>query len=174
MDAIEAVVREHGVAGLSIEAVARAAGISKSSVVYDFSSKNALLAAFVRKRLDQKHVDLEAAAEGHEGQPDAFLKGMLGHCAQSPSDEDISCAMAITASFADDNTCRELMATAFREDLERVVSEASDPARARLVWAALHGVMALEYLGFHHFPPDERRQLLADIASLLSAPLPST
>lgn len=174
MDAIEAVVREHGVAGLSIEAVARAAGISKSSVVYDFNSKNALLAAFVQKRLERKYDELERVTEAYAGQPDAFLQGMLTHCTQSPSDEDISCAMAITTSFSDDNTCRELMGASFKSDLERVTQEASDPGRARLAWAALHGLMSLEYLGFYHFPPEERRQLLADIASLVSTTSPST
>lgn len=174
MDAIESVVREHGVAGLSIEAVARAAGISKSSVVYDFNSKNALLAAFVEKRLQQKRDELERATEAYAGQPDAYLRGMLTHCAQSPSEEDVSCAMAITASFTDDNTCHELVGATFKSDLERVKAEAAESNRARLAWAALHGLMSLEYFNFYHFPPEERRQLLADITSLVPAPSSST
>lgn len=172
MEAIECVVRQHGVAGLSIEAVAREAGISKSSVVYDFESKSQLLAAFIRQRLDQKKADMDAAAERHTGEPDAFLRGMLEHCAERPTDEDIACAMAITASFSNDNTCREMMGASFLNDLERIMAEAADPSRARLAWAALHGIMSLEYLGFHSFPPDERRQILTDIASLLSVPSP--
>jgi AcrR family transcriptional regulator len=43
-------VRQLGLAGLSIDAVAKEAGISKSSVVYDFRNKNALLAAFIEKK----------------------------------------------------------------------------------------------------------------------------
>lgn len=174
MDAIEAVVRQHGVAGLSIDAVAREAGISKSSVVYDFESKDQLLAAFIRRQLDQKKVDMNAAAAQYEGQPDALMRGMIDVCMDRPTDEDIACAMAITASFANDNTCREMMGTSFIDDLNRVMAEAADPRRARLAWAALHGVMSLEYLGFHAFPPDERRQILTDIASLLSDPPAAT
>lgn len=174
MDAIEAVVREHGVAGLSIEAVARQAGISKSSVVYDFDSKDQLLAAFIRRQLDQKKAEVDAAAARYESRPDALLHGMIHVCNERPSDEDIACAMAITASFSNDSTCREIMGAAFIEDLDRIMSEADDPRRARLAWAALHGVMSLEYLGFHSFLPDERRQILADISSLLSAPATET
>lgn len=173
MEAIESVVREHGVSGLSIEAVARTAGISKSSVVYDFASKDALLAAFIRQRLEQKKADLEAAASAHEGESDAFLRGMVDHCSKRPSDEDISCAMAITASFSDDNTCRGLMGETFAADLHRIMEETTDPSRARLAWAALHGIMSLEYLGFFSFPPAERQQILADISAMLTAPAPT-
>ncbi len=174
MEAIEAVVRQHGVAGLSIDAVARQAGISKSSVVYDFASKEQLLAAFIRQRLDQKKADLASAASRHQGQPDALMRGMIDHCSTRPSDEDIACAMAITASLGNNSTCREMMGTAFADDLDRIIHEAKDPRRSRLAWAALHGIMSLEYLGFYAFPPDERRELLADIASLLSPPSTAT
>lgn len=168
MEAIEAVVRKHGVAGLSIEAVAREAGISKSSVVYDFKSKAELLSAFVRIRLDRKQKDLQAAASAHEGAPNCWLNGMLDHCRKSPTEEDISCAMAITTSLATGDTERAQMGQSFLEDLARITAEAHDPDRARVVWLALHGLLSLEYLGFHKFPPDERDRILSDIAALLT------
>jgi len=170
MEAIEAVVREHGVTGLSIDAVSRAAGISKSSVVYDFETKDALLAAFIRRRMDRNDEELEKAALEYEGQPNALLRGMLDVCAKRPSEDDMACAMAITASLASGNTCRELMGRMFSSHVDRVDAEADDPARARLAWLALHGMMSLEYLRFHDFPPDERQKILADIGDYLSSP----
>ena len=59
MRAIEAVARREGLEGLSIDAVAKEAGISKSSVLYDCGSKSALLAEFIRNQL-------EVQAQGHE------------------------------------------------------------------------------------------------------------
>lgn len=170
MEAIEAVVREHGVAGLSIDAVSRAAGISKSSVVYDFETKDALLAAFIRLRMDKNDADLEDAAAKYEGEPDALLRGMLDVCSHRPSEDDMACAMAITSSLSNGNTCREMMGRMFADHLERVDAEASDPARARLAWVALHGIMSLEYMRFYDFPPDERQKILTDIGSILSKP----
>lgn len=170
MEAIEAVVREHGVAGLSIDAVSRAAGISKSSVVYDFETKDALLAAFIRLRMDKNNAEIDEAATRYEGQPNALLRGMLDVCSNRPSEDDMACAMAITASLANGNTCRELMGGMFANHLEQVDAEACDPARARLAWLALHGVMSLEYLRFYDFPPDERQKILADITAILSPP----
>mgnify|MGYP002715770027 CR=1 FL=1 len=46
MDGVESVARREGVSGLSIDALAKEVGISKSSVVYDCGSKAGLLAAF--------------------------------------------------------------------------------------------------------------------------------
>jgi len=170
MEAIEAVVREHGVAGLSIDAVSRAAGISKSSVVYDFETKDGLLAAFIRLRMDKNNAEINDAAAEYEGQPNALLRGMLDVCSKRPSEDDMACAMAITASVSNGNTCRELMGRMFADHIDRVDAEACDPVRARLAWLALHGVMSLEYLRFHDFPPDERQKILADIAAFLSSP----
>ena len=39
MDGVESVARREGVSGLSIDALAKEVGISKSSVVYDCGSK---------------------------------------------------------------------------------------------------------------------------------------
>ena len=51
-DAAERVVIRMGMAGLSIDAVAKEAGISKARVLYDFKSKAALLEALIDRRLN--------------------------------------------------------------------------------------------------------------------------
>ncbi|MCJ8138241.1 TetR/AcrR family transcriptional regulator [Falsirhodobacter halotolerans] len=171
MDAIEAVVKKHGVAGLSIDAVAQEAGISKSSVVYDFQNKSALLAAFVEQKINQKREGIDKAlSEVPNGQPDPFLHAMLAFCGKVRNDEDTACAMAITASLSSDDACRALMQARFREDIELVLAETRDPRRARLAWAALHGVMSMEYLDLFTFSPDDRRQILDDIRTFLTQP----
>ena len=50
MDGVESVARREGVSGLSIDALAKEVGISKSSVVYDCGSKAGLLAALLVTR----------------------------------------------------------------------------------------------------------------------------
>ena len=54
MDGVESVARREGVSGLSIDALAKEVGISKSSVVYDCGSKAGLLAA----QVEQSDVEL--------------------------------------------------------------------------------------------------------------------
>lgn len=171
MDAIEAVVKQHGVAGLSIDAVAQEAGISKSSVVYDFQNKSALLAAFVEQKIAQKRDGVNAARDNiPDGQSDPFLHAMIDFCGTARHDEDTACAMAITASLSSNDACRAMMQDRFREDMDKVMAEAHDPRSARLAWSALHGLMSMEYLDLFSFSPEERRQLLDDIRSLITQP----
>jgi AcrR family transcriptional regulator len=49
LDAAEAIVMARGVAGLTLEAAARDAGVSKGGLLYHFASKEALLDALLRR-----------------------------------------------------------------------------------------------------------------------------
>ena len=49
LDAGEAVVARDGVTGLTLEAVAKQAGISKAAVIYDYKSKQAVIEAIVER-----------------------------------------------------------------------------------------------------------------------------
>ena len=51
LDAAERVAIRDGAVGLTIDAVAREAKISKSRVIYDYKSKSGLLQALVERRL---------------------------------------------------------------------------------------------------------------------------
>ena len=52
LDAAEAIVQARGVAGLTLEAAARDAGVSKGGLLYHFASKEALLAALMARRAE--------------------------------------------------------------------------------------------------------------------------
>ncbi|MDH2327916.1 TetR/AcrR family transcriptional regulator [Cereibacter sp. SYSU M97828] len=168
MEAIESVVRQSGIAGLSIDAVAKEAGISKSSVVYDFQNKNQLLAAFIKSRVDEKRANIAKAAEAREGEPNAWLRALLDCSCTPPSEEDMATAMVISAGTGSNDVCRTLMREAFNEDVCRILSQSDDPRSARLSWLALNGLLSMEYFGFHTFPEAERQQILSDIAWLMS------
>lgn len=169
MKAIESVVRQHGLVGLSIDAVAKEAGISKSSVVYDFHSKNALLTAYIRNRMETKRAAIAEAAGQHTGQPNAWLSGLLDTIQDAPSEEDMATAMIVSAGMGNDCDCRALMAEVVREDLRTVTAQAADPRAAHLAYLAAYGLMSMEYFGFHHFSAQQRRQILKDIGGLVQA-----
>lgn len=172
MEAIEAVVRQSGVAGLSIDAVAKEAGISKSSVVYDFENKAALLAAFIRSRIQEKRASIASCAEACAGEQNAWLRGLLQVSSAAPSEEEMATAMVISAGTGSDDLCRTLMREAFAEDMDNIMSQSDNPRMSRLAWLALNGTLSLEYFGFHSFPEAEREQILADIAWLMTASCP--
>src|SRR3546814_8507750 len=51
LDAAQRVVARDGAAGLTLEAVAAEAGISKASVLYDYGTKQALMKALIERRI---------------------------------------------------------------------------------------------------------------------------
>ena len=53
VDAAMAVVRDQGVAKLTLDEAARAAGISKGGVLYHFKSKDDLIRGMVQRLIDQ-------------------------------------------------------------------------------------------------------------------------
>lgn len=169
MAAVEAVVRRQGLAGLSIDAVAREAGISKSSVLYDFKNKAGLLAAFMSNRIAVKRDMMIRAAAAREGQEHPWLLGMLDVLSVAPSEEDIAITMILAAGMGSDE-CRAPMCSLVQDDLTRVTSGPGDSRQAQLAYLAIQGLLSLEYFGFHRFQPEERARLLADIAGLVASP----
>lgn len=53
LDAAMAIVRDHGVARLTLDAAAKAAGVSKGGVLYHFKSKDDLVRGMVQRLIDQ-------------------------------------------------------------------------------------------------------------------------
>lgn len=170
MLAIEAVVKKHGAAALTIEGVAREAGISKSSVLYDFSTKTALITAYVEHKLARQLAERQALADRTPDKPDVWLHGLLSEIEQPPSRDEMSCAFLITASLETDGPCHGLVRALLDEEAARIRDQAASPRHAMIAWLALHGMRALDYLDLHHFDPAERQNILNDIRALIPAP----
>ncbi|WP_108259608.1 TetR/AcrR family transcriptional regulator [Mangrovicoccus ximenensis] len=169
LDAIEAVVREDGMQGLSIEAVARECGISKASVLYDYDTKHNLLMAYVRERIEEHQAKVAAATEPFSGGANALLSGLVAASRQAPSEDDMATAVIVSLGVRSDDDLRRLLRESFTAEMARVQAEAADPRRAALAYLALSGLQLIEYLGFNSFGDAERQTLLEDIAGLADA-----
>ncbi|MDK3020739.1 TetR/AcrR family transcriptional regulator [Pseudodonghicola flavimaris] len=166
--AVEAVIQEAGPAALTVEAVARKAGISKASVLYDFKTKKQLLAAYVSQQIEMKtERRAEQAAQGASC-GHSWLCALLEEARIPPSEEEIYGAVQLTASMGSDDSCRAQMRQFFDAEIDRIRDETDTPRQALLAWLALQGVMSLEYLGFHRFDAPLREQILDDIRRLVS------
>lgn len=164
MAAIETVIRRDGASAVSVGAIAREAGISKASVLYDYGNRSRLLAAYVERWLDARRAAVADHAEDRAGGSDAWLNALLETAADVPAEQKRACALILSASLAESEECRALARGAFAEDLARTREEAALPRSAMIAFLALAGLQALEYNGFHHFTPGERQAVLRDIA----------
>lgn len=93
LDAVQALTLQTGKLP-SIEAVARAAGLTKQGVLHHFPTRVALDRAVVLRALDQVDAAMERAAR--EGSPlETYLR------LSAPADEDRAAALVVTAGLRD-------------------------------------------------------------------------
>src|SRR5215217_4417823 len=77
LDAAESIVRARGVPGLTLEAAARGAGVSKGGLLYHFASKEALIAALLVRLAEFVSQDFVRAMERLPPGPGRAARAML-------------------------------------------------------------------------------------------------
>jgi AcrR family transcriptional regulator len=179
LDAAERVAIREGAVGLSIDAVAREAGISKSRVIYDYKSKSGLLQALVERRLrvENDRVAAAVAAHGHTTNPE--LCGRIAAAKDTPDDDDRAIALTLCAAMSSEEPLQGMIRDMAKRDIEAVTWRACQTPLALVAYLALHGMMSMEYLDIYRWTESERSTLLAEIrrlsdaASVPDSPIPA-
>jgi AcrR family transcriptional regulator len=73
LDVADDLFRRHGIRGVGVEAIAEAAGTNKMTLYRHFSSKDELIAEWVRGIVERKEAEWDALALQHEGDPGGLL-----------------------------------------------------------------------------------------------------
>lgn len=168
IDAVGVVIRDQGLDALSIDAVARVAGIGKTSVLYDFKNRDNLLAAFVERRV-RLHCDTVASLRvAHAHQSDATMRALLDFVGQPPTQEDLGKGMLVAAAVSRHEGFRAFLAETFSNEMRQIEAESAQPRRARLAYLTMHGLLSLECFGFCRLDDDIRKTTIEDIRELLA------
>jgi AcrR family transcriptional regulator len=77
LDAAEAIIQARGVAGLTLEAAARDAGVSKGGLLYHFASKEALLMALMARLAEFMRGEYHACVEAQPPGPGRVARANL-------------------------------------------------------------------------------------------------
>lgn len=169
LDAAERVVGRDGAANLTIDAVAKEAGVNKASVLYDHKSKQALVEAVV-DRAFARDSTFHAEIEERIGTPENLaIKGRILAAAEPPPEEFKAVALNLSAALALDATLRGKMQESQAGTIARIEDTSPSPRGALLAYLALEGLKFLEHLDFHHFPREERDSILREINWLVTA-----
>ena len=157
LDAAESVVAREGVGNLTLEAVAREAGVSKGGLLYHYPSKSALVTAVVA-RLAQRCQGDQFAALAEEGQaPGAFTRSFLTTFGRLLSETEKPLHTALLAAAGTDPQYLEPIRALAREWQARLESDGIDPAVATIVRLAIDGLCIGNLLGLP-MPGDELRE----------------
>ena len=140
LEAASQVVREAGVTRLTLEAVARTAGVSKGGLLYHFPTKNALIAGLVEDRLRRYDEAIEVAmAEDPDQGPGRWLRAYV-HLTFDPTPDNINLTAPLLAAAGENPELLAPVWAAFARWQERAVADGVDPVVATLIRLAADGL----------------------------------
>ncbi len=164
-----ALFAQHGYHGLSMEALADAAGVSKPVLYQHFPSKRDLYLALVADAVDELEGQVRAALEGTT-ENKTRVAGAIG--AYFDFVEDTRFRLVFTTAELGDETVRQAVDVAFRRVAEQIASLIAEDAgldqdAALFLSAALRGLAAegaRDWLERSDMSKDEAVRLLSRLA----------
>ena len=171
LEAAARVVLTDGVAGLTLAAVARAAGLSKGGLLYHYASKEALLNAMV-ERLVEVTEERIAASRAADAPPGDWLRGYLRACSIEglPDADPVGrLAVALLAAGALDPALLEPLRACQALWHEELCRDGVDPATAWIVRLAADGLWMNDVFGLPVLAAEERRAVLERLLALTHA-----
>ena len=165
LDSAEELVAAQGATSLTLDAVARAAGVSKGGLLYHFPTKDALLEAMVDRHLGEidRRVETLLASGGRcAGNPVlAYVHALLETV---PAKRAVGAALL--AASATDPALMQPCRAHYARTLERFGALPCGFERAATVLLAVDGLLLSELIHMSPFTPDQRERVVAGLVQL--------
>ncbi len=158
LDAAEAVAMEMGAVHMSLDVVAKKAGVSKGGLMYHFATKKSLLKAMIDRLVRQFYVDRTALLDKVKPGPGRELKaGIL--TALGPNEKRDRMGLSILVVAANDPELLKCLKDAHCEHLKEMSDSGLDFERAAVISLASDGLMLSEMLGFSPYSPAQKKKI---------------
>ncbi|MBP1875116.1 AcrR family transcriptional regulator [Ensifer adhaerens] len=165
LDAAEATVSAVGAAGLTIDAVAKAAGITKGGVQYCFGNKDGLIDAMIERRFNE--FDSAVADEvGGATDPVTAMRAHAEVTARMNTAENARTS-GMMAALLQREDHMEQNRVWYRGRLDSLDLSTDAGRRARLAFLAAEGTFLLRSFGFAEMDDAEWQDIFADIVALV-------
>ena len=168
LEAAGRVIRRLGSAGLTIDAVAAEAQVSKGGVLHHFASKDALIAAMVAHQLASMQEALELIEAGLPPGAAAPLRAVIEHARCGYAEDGFP--PALLAASVESPGALDGYRSVLSGTLRRLERTAGEPNEAVVLFFALLGLFLAKGLGFHVFDEAQVRRFL-DTAARMAADL---
>jgi AcrR family transcriptional regulator len=164
LDAAEGLVAESGAAGLSFEAVARAAGITKSGVQYCFGTKENLIKAMIERWGATFEAEVMAHA-GDDRSPRSVIRGHLAATRDSDEADYSRSAAMMTALLQSPD---QVAATRlwYTQRLAGLDMAKAEDRGAALAFLAGEGAFLMRAFGLIDLDEPQWQALFADMLAL--------
>jgi AcrR family transcriptional regulator len=160
------VVCRDGIARLTLELVAREAGVSKGAVLYYFPTKNALIQAMLETHFSAADAQRKALMEADPLPPSGkFLRAMIRLICEYDELEERGGA-GMLAAIANDPALLEVVRRHTDSWQIELDSDGLDPLTGQIVRLALDGLKFRDLMGIAPLPPALRTQILDHLIEL--------
>ena len=166
LNAVLAVTEKSGAGHLSLEAIARQAGVSKGGLLYHFPTKKSLMRALVEHHIsltEQAIVEAELTARS----PNAVATALV-HVSRKVCDVKRPRAQeGALAAFVEDPSLFDPVRTHHRRVADRLRASAADPDLSLIALLTLEGIKAHDVMALDFLKEAERKRVLERLAALL-------
>ena len=170
LDAAEALVRGRGVAGLTIEAAAQGAGVSKGGLLYHFGTKEALLIAMLQRLGGILAEDVRAMIEGQTPGPGrvarALLEWAFGDQADEINERCDRIAAVFLAAFHHDPALLDPVREIVSGVRAALAADGLRPGQGLSIMAAGDGLLMARIFGLYELTREERKAMRKALAPL--------
>ncbi len=169
LDAAKRVMQRDGAGHLTLDAVAKEAGVSKGGLLYHFPSKSDLLRGMIAAGGRHWRNDLEAQMALEPG-PQSFARAYLRLAMFGPPDRSCKpsseAIWSMIGATANDPSLLSPMRETHEEMRQRLLADGLDADVANLVRFMGHGLWMTEIFGFTSPTDEERARLYAMVIRL--------
>lgn len=172
LDAVERIVLARGVSGLTLDAAAREAGVSKGGLLYHFASKEALLAALMERLAAFMAQQFEAGVAREPEGPGRVARAMMawgfgeGECSPGQEPHDRAAAVFL-AAFHHDPALLDPMRRELAVMKARLLDDGIPHGAAMAVLTATDGLFMAHLFGLYRPTEADRAALRTTLEGLV-------
>jgi AcrR family transcriptional regulator len=164
LDAAQNLALKQGAGSLSLDGVAKEAGVSKGGLMYNFPTKKALLLAMVDRVVEHNRAAHQAEIARLPEKPGRnLLAYVLNSTRELDTDDRLS--TSLLAELVGDPELRVSTAEYFADRFKLLTSDRS-VTEAAIIHLATEGLWFLELLGISPFSGPQRQQIVAKLLKL--------
>ena len=157
------VVKEKGAACLTLDAVAKQAGVSKGGLLYHYPNKSALLAAMV----EHLNNSFERAVEERVIETKASWLEAYVAMSFDPRHSQVAESAGMLAAIANDLSLLEPLSERYKDWQQQVEASGIEPNLATIARLAADGLWFTELFDISPLDDERRSQVLAALLTLI-------
>lgn len=158
-------VRDHGISALTLDAVAREAGVSKGGLLHHFTSKDFLVEAILRHLFADFEARVRAYHEAEPEQPGRWLRAYI-RATYDESPVPLELAAVLMSAMNENRALLTLIQTDFAEWQQRLFNDGVPKARATVVRQAADAYWTERLLGVTADQRTERLEVMSELLQL--------